>query len=392
MKNRLFRALALIVAALLALAPMALAETAEFPTVETDVADIQKYGNLVLSLSGNALIEQGYAYGDIVTVTVAGQALDMPVGSNYSDVDNGNMICRVIEAENADDSAIILAINMGDLATTLGLAAKSAIEEDPGFRWDYAPEYEGGVTVSIAMKEQGGYADEYMIHQLTRSEVREDYPDLTDEQYANFRNVATTGMGANVLYRSASPVNPEINRNKEADAAVNAAGIRTVMNLADSEETMKGYEDFAYSYYSGLDVIALNLGVDFSADDFKAGLAEGFRFLAAHEGPYLVHCTEGKDRAGFTSALLECLMGASADEVVADYMVTYYNYYGVQPGTEQYDAIVRSNIARSLATAFGIDSIYDADLAACAEAYMSAIGLSDEEIAALKTALGTDIG
>ena len=230
-----------------------------------------------------------------------------------------------------------------------------------------------------------------MIHQLTRSEVREDYPDLTDEQYANFRNVATTGIGAYALYRSSSPVNPKINRNLEADAAVNAAGIRTVMNLADNEETMKGYEGYSESYYSALDVIALNLGVDFTADDFRAGLAEGFRFLASHDTPYLVHCTEGKDRAGFTSAVLECLMGASAEEVTADYMVTYANYYGVQPGTEQYDAIVRSNIAKSLATAFGVESIYDADLAAEADAYLLEIGMTREEIDALKAKLGTDI-
>ena len=32
------------------------------------------------------------------------------------------------------------------------------------------------------------------------------------------------------------------------------------------------------------------------------------------------------------------------DEVVADYMVTYYNYYGVEPGTDKYDAIANSNI------------------------------------------------
>ena len=382
-------------AALLAclLALTAFGAFAEVPGIEAGISGIQKYGNIVLDISGNALLEQGYAYGDLITVTIAGQALEMPVGSNYSDVDNGSMICRVIEAETAEDSAVILAINMGDLATTLGIATKTAIEADPGFQWDYNEGYDETLTISIEMKEAGGYADEYMIHQLARSNERADYPDLTDEQYANFRNIATTGMGAYVLYRSASPVNPEINRNAEADAAVNAAGIRTVMNLADSEETMKSYEDFANTYYSQLDVIPLNLGVDFSAEDFRAGLAEGFRFLASHEGPYLVHCTEGKDRAGFTCAILECLMGASADEVIADYMVTYFNYYGVVEGTEQYDAIVRSNIAKSLATAFEVDDITadGVDLAACAETYLLGCGMAQDEIDALKVNLGTSI-
>ena len=390
MMKALRLALICMLALLLAVLPVAaLAENAE--PIEADIREIQKYGNLVLTISGTSLLEMGYEYGDIASVTIAGQTCDMPVVSNYSDVDNGNMLCRVIASDNPDEDAVILAINMGDLASTLGIATKTTLEEDPGFRWDYNEGYDDALTVSIAMGEKGGYADEYMIHQLVRSEVREDYPDLTDEQYANFRNVATTGMGPYVLYRSSSPVNPMINRNREADAAVNAAGIRTVMNLADNEETMKGYEGYAETYYSDLDVIALNLSVDFTAEDFRAGLAEGFRFLASHEGPYLIHCTEGKDRAGFTSAVLECLMGASADEVTADYMVTYANYYGVQLGTEQYDVIVRSNIAKSLATAFDIENIYDADLAAEAEDYLLEIGLSREEIDALKDCLGTDI-
>ena len=384
MKN-LKRMLALLLAALLCAACPVLAEEA-VPGVETDVADIQKYGNLVLGITGSDMLALGYEYGDVVAVTVNGQTLEMPVGSNYSDVDNGSMICRVVYDEGADQNAVILAINMGDLATTLGLAEKTTLEEDPGFRWDYT--VDTPVAVAIAMQEKGGYADEYMIHQLTRSNERADYPDLSDEQYANFRNVATTGMGAGAFYRSSSPVNPELNRNHEEDEALNGAGIETVMNLADSEETMKGYEDYPNSYYAQREVIALNLGVDFTAADFKAGLGEGLTFLATHEGPYLVHCTEGKDRAGFVSAVLECLMGASIDEVVADYMVTYFNYYGVTEGSEQYDAIVRSNIAKSLANAFGVEDVYSADLAAGAEAFLADCGLSEETIAALKENLG----
>ena len=384
------RMLICLLALLLSLSPVAtLAEAAE--SVEAGIREILKHGNLVLTISGNSLLDLGYAYGDIAAVTVAGQTYDMPVVSNYSDVDNGDMLCRVIASDDPDENAVILAINMGDLASTLGIATKSAIEEDPGFRWDYNEGYDDALTISIAMGEKGGYADEYMIHQLSRSEIREDYPDLTDEQYANFRTVATTGMGAFALYRSSSPVNPALNRNREADAAVNAAGIRTVMNLADNGETMKGYVGYNESYYSALDVIALDLGADFTADAFRSGLAEGLRFLAGHKGPYLIHCTEGKDRAGFTTAVLECLMGASAEEVTADYMVTYANYYGVRPGTEQYDAIVRSNIAKSLATAFDVESIYDADLAAEADAYLLDIGMTRGEIDALKANLGTDI-
>ena len=350
------------------------------------VTEIQKYGNVVLSLTCTELTEAGYAYGDVVTVTVGGVGYDMPVGSNYADVDQGSMVCRAVYSESEGTDYVLVAVNMGDFATTAGIATKAKIEEDPGYLWTYV--MEEPVTVTISMKEKGGYYDEYVMRQLSRSLERNDYPDLTDSEFANFRPVTTTGMGAGRLYRSSSPVNPEINRNSQAAAAAEAAGIRTVMNLADAASVLTAYEGYEGSWYSTLNVIPLNLGVDFAADDFRAGLADGFRFIASNEGPYLVHCNEGKDRAGFASAILECLMGATAEEVVADYMVTYYNYYGVADGTDQYNAIVSSNIVKSLSAAFGIDDLSSADLKAEAEEYLLEIGMTADEILSLKAALG----
>lgn len=385
------RLLALALAAMLALAFPACADISECPPVGTSVRDIMKYGNLILDISGNALLELGYEYGDLVAATIGDTVLDLPVCGDYSDVDVGALVCRVIQADSSDDSYAILAINGSDLATKLGLATRVSIDEDPGFRWDYAEAWANGIPITLSLEQKGGYLEQLKLHQLQMSNAREDYPDLTDAQYANFRNVTTTGMGANALYRSSSPVNPEYNRNHEADAAVNAAGIRTVLNLADNEVVMKGFEGYAQTYYSQLDVVPMDLIVDFTADSFKEGLAKGLRFLADHEGPYLVHCTMGKDRAGFVSAVLECLMGASAEEIVADYMVSYYNYYGIRPDSDTYEAVANSNIRKTLAQAFGIDDIASADLGACAEEYLLDIGLTGDEIAAVKARLGTDI-
>ena len=57
-----------------------------------------------------------------------------------------------------------------------------------------------------------------------------------------------------------------------------------------------------------------------ASDQNRTGFAEGLRFFIANDGPYLIHCNEGQDRTGFSVAILECLMGASEEEVVADYM------------------------------------------------------------------------
>lgn len=352
------------------------------------VAEIQKYGNLILSVTGTDFMAEGYTYGDVITAEINGNFYDMPVGSNYSDVDDGNYICRIDIDETDETDVVILAINMGDLATETGIATKTEIEEAPGFRWDYTEGVETPVEVTISMKSQGGYYEEYVMHQLKRSNERADYPHLNDAAFANFRPITTTGMGEGKLYRSSSPVNPEIGRNSYADAEVQAAGIRTIINLADNKTIMQGYEGFADTYYSTCHIIGLNLGIDPDSDDFRSGLADGMRFLAAEqEGPYLIHCSEGKDRAGFVSALLECLMGASAEEVVADYMTTYYNYYGVEADTEQYAVIASSNIEKTLASAFEIEDIYSEgiDLSSKAADYMAErLGLTDDEISAIK--------
>ena len=352
-------------------------------TVETTahVAEIAKYGNLILDITGAELFNQGYEYGDVLEVRVAGRTVEVPLCSNYSDVDNGVAVLRAA----SDDSPLVLAINMSDFATTYGIAAKSTIEEEPGYEWDYR--IQTPVEIKITMKQEGGYRDQWLVHQLVGSVERSDYAHLSDEAFANFRVIDTTGMGAGKLYRSSSPINPAIGRSTYADKAARDAGIRTVINLADPSNVYETPED---SYYRSCQVTYLNLGMDPVAEDFKAGLAQGMRSIISGEAPYLIHCNEGKDRAGFVSAVLECLMGATADEVVDDYMETFFNYYGVEKGTEKYNAVVNSNIIPTLKTIFGVADIYTADLEAEAEAYfMEDLGLSAKEVAELKVKLGS---
>lgn len=372
-----------ILACVLVLSFVAIAGTAGYPKITTDVAEIDKNGNLVLKISASGLFSQGYGYNDIIKVSIAGRKLEMPIVSDYEEVDSGSPLFLAVQNEAEEEDRTLIAIKMGDLATSAEIAEETGTGE-----WKYR--IKTPVAVKISMKQKGGYTDEYLAHQLTRTYKRSDYPHLTDEQYANFRNVTTTGMGHLALYRSSSPVNPKINRNKEADEALNNAGIRTVLNLADSRNRMRSYKGFRSSYYSQRDVIPLSMNLHFSGERFREKLAEGLTFLAEHDGPYLVHCTEGKDRCGFVSAMLECLMGATPEEVIADYMVTYYNYYGVEPGTRKYDAISRTNIEKSLAEAFGVKDFGESDPAKCAEEYLRAIGLSDQTIAAVRKNLGRD--
>ena len=351
---------------------------------EMSLDNISKFGNIKLMTDGRIMTKEdlsaaGIDYGDVVTVSFLDQQIEMPVVGDFSEVDTGVTLLR------EDDQETELAINMGDFASTY-IADKSNFE-DGTFAWTFKKGI-SDVTFHIKLRDKGGFYSEYGHDGLVYSDERSDYPDLTDEQFANFRVIETTGMGKGVLYRSASPVDPKRKRNSYADAACKAHGIATVMNLADSEDTVKNFPGYDGSYYSTTDCIALNMGLVFDDQDFKDKLAEGLRYFISHDGPYLVHCTEGKDRAGAVSAILECLMGATYDEVVDDYMVTYYNYYGITKDDERYDKLVEENIAATLKKLNGVDDLTTADLAAEAEKYCKEIGLTDDEIAALRANLG----
>ena len=47
-----------------------------------------------------------------------------------------------------------------------------------------------------------------------------------------------------------------------------------------------------------------------------------FEVLLRAEGPSLVHCVAGKDRTGFAVALAQHVLGVSADDIAADYVLT----------------------------------------------------------------------
>ena len=243
----------------------------EAKTLDSSVKDIQKYGNLVLSITKSDMDSIGAEYGDVFTVYLGDQVLEAPYCTSYSDVEIGDLVLR------NDGDGIILAINMGDFASSYGIATKVS-NPDKTYQWVFE---EGkkleDITLSLILTGKGEYRDQYLIHQLFRTNEREDYS--SDAVFANFREIVGGNLGSGALFRSSSPANNEIGRAKYADELVSLNNIRSVMNLADSRETIEGYfkeEDFASPYYKSLyengQVIALNMGVSFKTREFQTGL------------------------------------------------------------------------------------------------------------------------
>ena len=111
--------------------------------------------------------------------------------------------------------------------------------------------------------------------------------------------------------------------------------------------------------------------------------------MTAKEGPYLVHCTEGKDRTGFVCMLIEALAGADYNSIVDDYMITYDNYYEINEVKDpmRYE-VIRDNVLSDMISAMiGDDSVdaATADLSVYAAEYLKSGGMTDEEIALFLT-------
>ena len=178
------------------------------------------------------------------------------------------------------------------------------------------------------------------------------------------------------------------------------AGVQTVMNMADTPERIEAFfatEDFDSPYYRELyeagKVFARELFIDFDGDAFAKGIVKGFTFLADGETPYLVHCLEGKDRTGFAVMLLESLMGWDVQRIVDDYMQTYANYFGIEPGSEAYNMILEMNLEVMVRTEAGVADdvpIEAIDLKAAAEAFLIDNGMAQEKLKLLEAKLTSD--
>ena len=166
--------------------------------------------------------------------------------------------------------------------------------------------------------------------------------------FANFREIRTTGMKPNTIYRSSNPLDIHANegRHSFADRLARQVGIQAEIDLADNDANIASYiknsgvqKKYCYDLYQRGKVWHCKLkGNGLDSRDWE-NIADAFRFMLNNDGPYLVHCRLGQDRAGFFSMLSAALAGATVDDLREDYMETYCNYYHLQKHDYDYEII-----------------------------------------------------
>jgi len=152
-------------------------------------------------------------------------------------------------------------------------------------------------------------------------------------EITNFREICMGNVKNGVIYRGSYPV---FGIDKERDdmytELVLEAGINCIINLAGNEKDIEVLAKLVPWYnmlYKNNNVIGLDIQFEFDFldkfeyDVFNYRLRQGFKFLITHDGPYLIHCNAGADRTGFVAAIIELLFGASLDEVIYDYLLSY---------------------------------------------------------------------
>lgn len=357
------------------------------PPMSCQVAQIDKYGGFRFYAGAYpALTGNGFEIGDIVHVRLDGTALDFdaPFVRSYADVPMGSPCLAYISG------TVRLQINGGSLVEQVGVAKLV------NGRWQLG----GGraaddLWVEFSMGERGGYREEAALGCGEYTDELGDYPSV--EAFANFREARGGALAPGRLFRGASPIDPTRGRAVFVDDLAETNGIRAILDLADGRAKVERFladSASASPYFESLwqagKVLPLDMAVDFMGDAFAQAVAEGCRFLTRHEGPWLIHCLEGKDRTGSVCAILEMLAGATYSEIVADYMASFENYYHVRPGTRQFDFVRHNTVDSVLARLTGRDdvaSLGDEELQASARAYLLRGGLSEDEIEALREGL-----
>lgn len=243
-------------------------------------------------------------------------------------------------------------------------------------------------TADVTLHERAKYLSIQEARDIHYSDDREKFP--SDQVFANFRPLSGGKLRANTFYRSASPADNQHNRAPYVDALMAQEGVQYIVDLADNEQKISGYmEDpkfdspyFQFLYENG-NVIPLALTANYASEDFRQKTALGCTAMMEHSGPYLIHCTEGKDRTGFVCLLLEALAGASYEEILSDYMITYDNYYQINETqqADKYHTIIEEVLNPMIEIIAPDADIKTADLSPYAKGYLASGGMTEEEIA-----------
>jgi len=346
-------------------------DTDDVPHCQAVITSYNEFGAAMLDITEADMTKAGFSLGDVISITVDNREIVMPYYDGFY-TPNGEYLCV---AYPTYPSICFTANNVG------------LPEEFTGLE---------GHTATIRMRAKGARLNVQQALSMKYDNDRDKYSLFSDEEFANARAVSAGNIASGILYRCSSPFCNDINRAFYVSEYLRRENVKTVLNLADTEEKMLTYDLPPYSrtLWEEGNVILCPLKADPTADDYNNRLIEALKELPSRPAPYVVHCMEGKDRTGYVCALLEGLCGATYEEMVADYLITYNNYYLITPEIEPNICytLVSLRLNPCLMYYAGVnveEQLPNVDYAEAFSNYLLSHGMSREQLDALIQALTT---
>ncbi|GMO60296.1 MAG: hypothetical protein Ta2A_06410 [Treponemataceae bacterium] len=344
-------------------------KSTDFSEISGTIISQDKNGNVITDITAGILESAGFEFGDLLTVTVDNMNGAAPYVSDYSDVERGEVLVRLTDSEYLE-----VAINMSSFADRFGTFANNKKTLT-------------GAAISLSLAKKAAYRGKYERKHLLKSENASDFS--SDTVFADFQEVTANSIAPGVIYKSA---HPSLNtaRSQAAVLLTEKTLIKTVLNMSDDAATIQENAQNS-AWYASLvksgNVIPVDAGNDFSADEFSVKLRVTVQFMLAHNAPFLVHAVTDEDSASFLIALLEALCGSSLADITESFMVSYENYYGLQKGDAKYAAISQIILDLFQDLNNGIP-VTDETVSEFASTYLTeTIGLPPDTVRALRTRL-----
>lgn len=333
-------------------------------SVSGKIVELDDNGNVDIDISNTDFINAGFNYGDSVYLELENGYIldDIPFLSGMY-VEYGK--CMVYGKASKDKVSFIQKYK--------SFIDSCEVREQLGF--------------TIKLNETGKYSN---IENVGNLKYSNDFSYYNDEAvFANFREVTVGDIKPGRLYRSASVIDNTENRVNYTSKLALDNRIKTIINVKDKQEDfdnlVSNLEGDSKTLIENTRVINAPISTDYQSEKSNKIIIDGLSELVNNDYPYLIHCLEGKDRTGYTMAVIEALCNATYQEIVDDYMITYDNYYGVnkQADIDKYNYIKESNIDAMLRFIASSDDLNNVNYQEAAIKFLKNYGMSEENLQAL---------
>lgn len=303
--------------------------------------------------------------------------------------------------------ALAAAATSGAIAVSVVLGAGAATAQSPFGSLGQSPFGSLGMFDTGSL---GSLAPE--VAELAHLKSVDNFRDVAGTG-AGYRNQAGENLNRGVIYRSNA-----ISPNPADMATLAGLGLSTVYDLRTPAEAaekpdvlpegveyrnipilsgdLAGAAQELTSHEAAMEFLA-EINRDFvTGADERAGFHELLTSIADEDGPVAFHCTAGKDRAGWTSMLLQHIAGLDSAQIMSDYLLTNersadYIAATLEMLVERYGESVRDiygpilGVDASFLQA-GLDQI-SADFGTVDNYLTEGVGLSQETIGKLRAKL-----